>query len=128
MVSRKEQIVTREELEKETGVTSRNIRFLIAEGLLPAPEGSGRGAWYTPKHAAMLKAYAAARSEGITSMAVTAQRMQRAIESRREWTKVPVSEWMTIDVDMERVRQVGLDETVEEARRALVALMKKENG
>jgi DNA-binding transcriptional MerR regulator len=120
--------VTREELEKETGVTSRNIRFLIAEGLLPAPEGSGRGAWYTSRHVVMLKAYATAKADGVTSMAVTATRMQRAVEPQREWKKVSVFEWMTLDVDMERVRQVGLEETVEETRKALEALMKRDNG
>lgn len=41
---------TLEELTSATGVTVRTVRYYIAEGLLPPPEGAGRGARYTAEH------------------------------------------------------------------------------
>ncbi len=38
------------ELAEITGVTQRTIRFYIAEGLLPPPEGAGPAAVYTAAH------------------------------------------------------------------------------
>jgi DNA-binding transcriptional MerR regulator len=38
------------ELTDATGVTSRTIRFYIAEGLLPPPQGAGPAAVYTAAH------------------------------------------------------------------------------
>jgi DNA-binding transcriptional MerR regulator len=38
------------ELTNITGVTQRTIRFYIAEGLLPPPEGAGPAAVYTAAH------------------------------------------------------------------------------
>ena len=38
------------ELVEITGVTQRTIRFYIAEGLLPPPEGAGPAAVYTAAH------------------------------------------------------------------------------
>jgi DNA-binding transcriptional MerR regulator len=38
------------ELTDATGVTSRTIRFYIAEGLLPPPQGAGPAAVYTSAH------------------------------------------------------------------------------
>jgi DNA-binding transcriptional MerR regulator len=38
------------ELTDATGVTPRTIRFYIAEGLLPPPQGAGPAAVYTPGH------------------------------------------------------------------------------
>lgn len=54
--------MTLDELTSATGVTVRTVRYYIAEGLLPPPEGAGRGARYTREHRdrldviAMLKA------------------------------------------------------------------------
>lgn len=126
MVSRREIVLNREELERETGVSARNIRFLVAEGLLPPPEGSGRGAWYTPQHVAMLSAYAAAKAEGVTSMAVTGRRMKEAVARPR--LKVAPFDWLSIDVDLHRLREIGVDAASEETRKALEALIEKENG
>src|SRR3954447_24714796 len=38
------------DLVSATGVTQRTIRFYIAEGLLPPPEGAGPAAVYTTAH------------------------------------------------------------------------------
>lgn len=39
-----------DELTKEADVTTRTVRYYIAEGLLPPPEGAGRHAWYSDTH------------------------------------------------------------------------------
>lgn len=41
---------TLDELTSDAGVTVRTVRYYIAEGLLPPPEGSGRAARYTQEH------------------------------------------------------------------------------
>src|SRR5947209_93827 len=38
------------ELAQATGLTPRTIRFYVAEGLLPPPEGAGPAAVYTAGH------------------------------------------------------------------------------
>jgi DNA-binding transcriptional MerR regulator len=42
--------LTLEELTSDAGVTVRTVRYYIAEGLLPPPEGAGRAARYTEEH------------------------------------------------------------------------------
>ena len=44
-----------EELSRRARVTPRTIRSYVAEGLLPPPEGSGRGATYGRNHLDRLK-------------------------------------------------------------------------
>lgn len=43
------------DLADVAGVTSRTVRYYIAQGLLPAPEGSGRAARYGEAHLARLR-------------------------------------------------------------------------
>lgn len=38
------------ELEDLCGVNARTIRYYISNGIMPPPEGAGRGAFYTPQH------------------------------------------------------------------------------
>lgn len=124
----KEDVVTREELENETGVSARNIRFLISEGLLPPPEGSGRGAWYTPQHAAMLKAYACAKAEGIGSLSVVGRRMAAAAEPQaRPVERIAVFDGLALEAVPRRIREIGLEEAVQMTRKALEALVEREN-
>jgi DNA-binding transcriptional MerR regulator len=49
---------TMADLEKETGISARNIRYYITEGLLPSARGRGVGATYGPTHLLRLKAIA----------------------------------------------------------------------
>jgi DNA-binding transcriptional MerR regulator len=44
------------DLERETGLPPRTIRFYITQGLLPAARGRGVGATYGPGHLLRLKA------------------------------------------------------------------------
>ena len=47
---------TMADLEKQTGLSARTIRFYIAQGLLPSASGRGVGATYGPSHLLRLKA------------------------------------------------------------------------
>jgi DNA-binding transcriptional MerR regulator len=47
---------TMADLERETGLSARTIRYYITEGLLPAARGRGVGATYGPAHLLRLKA------------------------------------------------------------------------
>ena len=49
---------TMADLEKETGISARNIRYYITQGLLPSARGRGVGATYGPTHLLRLKAIA----------------------------------------------------------------------
>ncbi len=39
-----------DQLSTQSGVPGRTIRFYIQKGLIAAPEGERRGAWYTQSH------------------------------------------------------------------------------
>lgn len=43
-----------DQLSEQSGVPGRTIRFYIQKGLIPAPNGERRGAWYTSDHLAVL--------------------------------------------------------------------------
>lgn len=43
------------DLERETGISPRTIRYYITEGLLPSAKGRGVGATYGPAHLLRLK-------------------------------------------------------------------------
>lgn len=47
---RSESTYTLDELTSDAEVTVRTVRYYIAEGLLPPPEGAGRAARYTQEH------------------------------------------------------------------------------
>ena len=44
-----------EKIAELCGVTRRTVRYYIQRGLLPAPEGKLKGAYYTEKHLEILK-------------------------------------------------------------------------
>jgi len=44
------------ELAEQTGVTPRTVRYYVAEGLLPAPGGTGQQRTYTAEHLRRLRA------------------------------------------------------------------------
>jgi len=46
--------LTLQQLTEQSGVPSRTIRYYIQQGLLPAPKGQKRGAYYTDSHLADL--------------------------------------------------------------------------
>ncbi len=68
------------DLERETGLTGRTIRYYITEGLLPAAKGRGVGATYSPAHLLRLKAIVALK-ENHTPLTEIKQRLEGIRES-----------------------------------------------
>jgi DNA-binding transcriptional MerR regulator len=58
------------ELSEAAGVTVRTVHYYVSEGLLPAPRGEGRQAYYTTGHVARLRLIAALRYEGLSLAAI----------------------------------------------------------
>jgi DNA-binding transcriptional MerR regulator len=54
------------ELSEQAGVPPRTIRFYIAQGLVPAPLRSGRGAVYSNAHLRLLDRIKALQARGMT--------------------------------------------------------------
>jgi DNA-binding transcriptional MerR regulator len=73
--------VTIEELARKAGTSVRTIRFYIAEGILPRPEGAGRASRYTEEHLQRLETILRLR-----------QRNLPLAEIRRAVVGVPVTE------------------------------------
>lgn len=71
---------TMADLERETGLTGRTIRYYITEGLLPAAKGRGVGATYSPAHLLRLKAIVALK-ENRTPLTEIKQRLEGIRES-----------------------------------------------
>src|SRR5262245_22390917 len=52
-------------LAQKTGLTRRTIRYYVQRGLLPRPEGGGRGHYYTEEHLARIELLQRWRSQGV---------------------------------------------------------------
>lgn len=52
------------ELAQATGVPRRTIRYYVQRGLIPAPEGAGRGHFYTDAHLERLQRVRALQEQG----------------------------------------------------------------
>ena len=70
-----------EELASLGGVTRRTVRFYVQEGLLPAPEGLGRGRHYGPAHLSRLVAVRSMQERGMALPEI-----RRALDSGGEAT------------------------------------------
>jgi DNA-binding transcriptional MerR regulator len=66
---------TMADLEAETGLSARTIRFYITQGLLPAARGRGVGATYGPTHLLRLKAIGLLKKDN-TPLEQIRQRLQ----------------------------------------------------
>jgi DNA-binding transcriptional MerR regulator len=66
----------RKELEDKSGLPHSTIRFLISRGVVPKPNGTGRGSWYDETHVAALLKYKQLTDEGISSIEVIRERME----------------------------------------------------
>jgi DNA-binding transcriptional MerR regulator len=55
-----------EDLARLGGVSRRTVRYYVQEGLLPAPEGAGRGAHYGPRHLDQLLAVKSMQERGLS--------------------------------------------------------------
>lgn len=70
-----------ETLAKKADVTVRTIHFYVQRGLLPRPEGGGRGHYYTDVHLERLKQIQKWREQG-----VPLEKMKEQFSGERNWS------------------------------------------
>lgn len=58
------------DLTRRTGIAERQVRYLIAEGFVPAPAGGRATAEYGPEHVAAIQRYARLRDLGFPPAAI----------------------------------------------------------
>ena len=96
------------ELADQAGVSRRAVRFYVQRGLLPSPEGGGRGSFYTADHLATLLTLKRLQEEGVSLTAI-AQRLGLAgtasqdLDAARaseapDMSARPVGRWLRVEV------------------------------
>jgi MerR family copper efflux transcriptional regulator len=81
------------ELAALTGVAERQIRFLIAEGFIPAPRGGRANADYSDNHVEAIGRYTRLRDLGFPPAAI------KLLLEAREGAPFPVAPGITLVVD-----------------------------
>lgn len=117
--------MNKEDLEIATGVSARNVRYLVSEGILPPPEGTGRSARYTEEHLRILRVYSEAKIEGITSLEVIRRRVAAdlAAPAKDDGTSmlVEVMDGLSVQIDPAKLVGVQLDDILVALRTTLEA-------
>ena len=78
------------ELMKRTGVTERQVRYLIAEGFMPGPAGGRATADYGEDHVATIQRYGRLRELGFPPAAI------KLLLNAREGTPFPIVPGITL--------------------------------
>lgn len=96
------------ELADQAGVSRRAVRFYVQRGLLPSPEGGGRGSFYTAEHLATLLTIKRLQEEGVSLTAIAqrlgvAENAPQTLESAHapeapDPSAQPVSRWLRVAV------------------------------
>ena len=81
------------ELTRRARVTERQVRYLIAEGVIPAPRGGGANAEYGDDHVAAIRRYARLRELGFPPAAI------KLLLDAREGAPFVVAPGVTLVVD-----------------------------
>ena len=100
-----------DDLERLSGQPRRNIRFLIAEGVVPESRSRGRGASYGPEHVDALAQYSQLKAAGVQSLSAIRDRIASA---RRGGTLV-VAPMPGVEVRIEAsvLQEMGADALAE---------------
>ena len=98
---------TMPDLERETGLTPRTIRYYIKEGLLPGAKGRGVGATYGPAHLLRLKAISLLKEEHLPL-----EEIRKRLDGMRDGELAAMLEVKTAPPE-DRWRRVRLHDDVE---------------
>ena len=82
------------ELTALTGETPRQVRYLIAEGLMPPPEGGRSNAYYGEAHVAAIRHYQRLRALGFKPAAIRLLR-----KGRGGPVTLPVTPGLVLSID-----------------------------
>jgi DNA-binding transcriptional MerR regulator len=91
-------------LAQKTGLTRRTIRYYVQRGLLPRPEGGGRGHYYTEEHLARVEVLQRWRSQGVPlekmKELLSGEPIASAAPAIAEApsTKLEVSHWIRVSI------------------------------
>ncbi len=106
------------ELLRRTGLTGRQLRYLIAQGFVPRPYGGRATAEYGEEHLEAIRRYQRLRALGFPPAAI-----RRLMEARRG-VPIPVTEGITLVVDPSLVASGRpVEPIVEQLRRLLRSLL-----
>ncbi len=89
-----------DELAEESGVPARTIRFYISRGLVPGPDGGGRGAEYGDRHLERLAEIRNLQGKGLTLNEVAREldpNRVRLPEATACW-RYPIAEDVVVEV------------------------------
>lgn len=105
---------TIDELCEATGFTRRTIRYYVAEGLLAAPAGRGRGGFYDESHRARLEAIRGFQARGLSLEAIRRllsgppePTRARPEAARDVWVRIPLGDGIELSVRRDREEKFG---------------------
>lgn len=90
-----------DDLVKATGVTPRQIRYLISEGFVPPPSGGRTYATYSDLHVTAIRRYQRLRSLGFPPAAI------HLLLDAREGIPVPIANGLTLVIAPELIGNGG---------------------
>ena len=125
------------ELARRGGVSRRAVRYYVQEGLLPPPEGLGRGAFYRPEHLERLVAIRRLQEQGLRLEAIrrqldgTADGGAAGVVAEPPappsvWTRLVVADGIELHLRAGAVAAGSADELTEAVRQALEAIESEE--
>ena len=94
-------------LAKKAGVTRRTIHYYLQRGLLPRPEGAGRGYYYTEAHVERLRQIQEWREQGVplenmkAYFSAAPSRQIPAAPPHSVSAKPTVTHWSRLNIDAE---------------------------
>ncbi len=107
------------ELAKLTGTPERQIRYMIAEGFVPPPQGGRAYADYGDGHVAAIRRYLKLRQQGFPPQAI------RVLLAGGMTAPFPVHPGITLHVDPDVLSgPVDVDALMERIRKVVVAVFK----
>ena len=108
------------DLMDQTGVAERQVRYLIAEGFVPAPRGGRSNADYGDEHVEAIRRYTRLRDLGFSPAAI------RVLLQAREGVPFPVADGVTLVVAPQLLgAETAVDPLVERIRRLLNEVFKE---
>lgn len=115
-----------DELAERAGVSRRTVRYYVQRGLLPAPQGLGRGKHYTEAHLQTLIRIRELQEGGVPLEEIAARLsgVEPVLEllptaQQSTWTRVALADDVELHVRGRRLSQEQLEKLVRAVKRAL---------
>lgn len=123
MSERNQPLYSIAELASLGGVSRRTVRYYVQRGLLPAPEGAGRGSFYTAQHLDTLIRIRELQEKGTPLEEIAARLAGRPLPAPAPlavrpstWTRLEVEPGVEIHLSGRRLSSGQLEALVETLR------------